>query len=164
MTDIYVDMDGVIADFFGQISKINNVEHWKQISDLTEALGKLNGTDFFVTLPKFKTSDQLVQFVKKITNNHWYILSSPLEGDIFNSSFWKSYWLKNNNYEPIEAIYAEDKYKYAVTKNPNILIDDRPYNIKEWKKNGGIGILYQANKDDFSKLKIEITKYFGNNS
>ena len=47
MTNIYLDMDGVIADFFGQISKINNVEHWKQISDLTEALGKLNGTDFF---------------------------------------------------------------------------------------------------------------------
>ena len=46
MTEIYVDMDGVIADFFGQISKINNVEHWKQIPDLAESLRKLNGTVF----------------------------------------------------------------------------------------------------------------------
>ena len=160
MTNIYLDMDGVIADFFGQISKINSVKHWKNIPDLKKALTDINGTNFFMTLPKFETSDQLVQFIKKITNNHWYILSSPLEGDIFNSSFWKSYWLKNNNYEPVEAIYTENKYKYAVTKYQNILIDDRPYNIEEWNKNGGIGILYQANKDDFNKLKIKLSKYF----
>lgn len=160
MTDVYLDMDGVIVDFFGEISKIYGVDHWKNIPNLKRKLEDLNGTNFFVTLPKFKESDQLVQFITKITNNHWYILSAPLEGDIFNSSFWKSYWLKNNNYEPSEAIYTKNKYQYAVTKYPNILIDDRPYNIEEWNKNGGIGILYQANKDDFTQLKIEISKYF----
>ena len=28
---LYLDMDGVIADFFGGLEKRFNVDHWKQI-------------------------------------------------------------------------------------------------------------------------------------
>ena len=160
MSDIYLDMDGVIADFFGQISKINSVKHWKQIPNIKKALIALNGTDFFVTLPKFNTSDNLVHFVRNLTKDNWYILSSPLAGDEKNSSYWKTCWLRNNHYEPIEAIYTEDKYNYAVTKNPNILIDDRPSNIKKWNKKGGIGILYQANKNNLTNLKKKLIYHY----
>ena len=37
------------------------------------------------------------------------------------------------------------------TKQPNILIDDRPINIQRWTQAGGFGILYQANRDPYSK-------------
>ena len=46
MTDIYLDMDGVIADFFGEISKLNSVEHWKQIPDLKRALSRAKWNGF----------------------------------------------------------------------------------------------------------------------
>ena len=30
---LYLDMDGVIADFFSLLAKENNVKHWKSIKD-----------------------------------------------------------------------------------------------------------------------------------
>ena len=47
------------------------------------------------------------------------------------------------------------KEKYATDKldgSPNVLVDDKPSNIDRWVKKGGIGVLYQANQDDFDTL------------
>ena len=55
---VYVDLDGVLADFFGGVEKLYGVDHWKQlVSDKTkdlkmEVINKIQGTDFFATLPK----------------------------------------------------------------------------------------------------------------
>ena len=40
--------------------------------------------------------------------------------------------------------------------SPNILIDDKPKNIRAWNKKGGIGILYQANENSLEDLKRSI--------
>ena len=32
---IYLDMDGVLADFFGGLEQKFNVKHWKDIEDIT---------------------------------------------------------------------------------------------------------------------------------
>ena len=43
---------------------------------------------------------------------------------------------------------------------PNILVDDKPDNIKRWNDVGGIGILYQANEDSVDVLIKELKKVF----
>ena len=35
----YIDMDGVIADFFGGLAKEFNVNHWKDIPTQQEVIG-----------------------------------------------------------------------------------------------------------------------------
>jgi len=151
---IYVDMDGVIADFFSELANYAKTNSWKEIPDKEATISELRGTDFFARLPKFKTSDELIAFVDKETNGKWCILSAPLRDDYDNCTFWKRQWLNDNGYDPKEAIFTKLKEKFALDDKdrPNILIDDRADNIDRWTKAGGIGIRYQANEDSLEDL------------
>ena len=44
---IYLDMDGVLADFFGGLERRFKVAHWKDIKDINDALAQLKDTNFF---------------------------------------------------------------------------------------------------------------------
>jgi len=160
---VYLDMDGVIVDFFGGIAKKFNVDHWKSIQDREIAFATLANTDFFYNLDIFPETYSIVKFVKKISNNDWGICSSPLRGDNYNSAYWKRQWLNRWDIIPplVEnMIFTGNKHKYAInplTRKPNILIDDKPENIQRWIKAGGIGIRFQANEDDLEEyLFVEL--------
>ena len=158
---IYLDLDGVVADFFKALEIKYGVEHWKKL-DMNKTIQDLKGTDFFGTIPKFKTSDALISYINKITNGDWNILSSPLRYDNDNSAFWKRHWLSKHNYKPTSAIFIGRKEKYATYKGkPNILIDDKPKNIEKWVDKGGIGILYQANENSLDYLYKQVEKHYG---
>lgn len=161
---IYVDMDGVIADFFGGLAQFSGVDHWKSIQNKEATIATLKGTDFFYTLDRFPTTHRLIDFVKEISDGDWGICSSPLRGDRDNSAFWKRSWLESEGLMPSidRLIFTGMKEKYAwsmLDGKPNILIDDKPENIKRWNDAGGIGIRYQANEDDLEEyLFVELEK------
>ena len=165
---VYLDMDGVLADFFGGVEFLYGVEHWKELTnDKTKDLKKqvidrITGTDFFAVLPKFKTADALIDMVKKFTGGKFSINTSPLRGDHENSAKYKRVWISNNIEQPDEIIVTGRKESYAKNKGtgtPNILIDDRPVNIERWQAAGGYGILYQANRDNLNKVKKGLEDY-----
>ena len=165
---VYLDMDGVLADFFGGVEKMYGVEHWKQLTndktkDLKkEVIDRITGTDFFATLPKFQSADELIDLVKKFTGGKFSINTSPLRGDHENSGKYKKVWISNNIDTPDEIIVTGRKESYAKDKGtgtPNILIDARPINIQKWQSAGGYGILYQANRDSLDKVKKGLEGY-----
>ena len=165
---VYLDMDGVLADFFGGVEKLYGVSHWKELTndktkDLkAEVINKIQGTDFFATLPKFQSADALIDLVKKFTGGTFSINTSPLRGDHENSAKYKKVWISNNIETPAEIVVTGRKETYAKDKasgTPNILIDDRPVNIQKWQASGGYGILYQANRDQLTKVKEALENY-----
>ena len=164
---VYLDMDGVLADFFGGIEKLYGVQHWKELTsdrtkDLkTEVIKKITGTNFFETLPKFNTADALIKLVQDFTGGVYSINTSPLRGDNKNSAYYKKIWIGKHLPKPQEIIVTGRKESYAMNKNnkPNILIDDRPINIQRWTGRGGYGILYQANKDSVGKVQTGLEEY-----
>ena len=158
---LYLDMDGVIADFFSLLAKENNVTHWKSIKDKERALVEARNTDFFNRIDEFPSTPKLIEFAKSIGD--WGICSSPLRGDRDNSAYWKRIWLQRHGYMPeIEnCIFTAKKHSYAInrlTGHPNILVDDKPDNIKRWQNAGGYGYRYQADEDNVNDLIKRLKK------
>ena len=166
---IYLDMDGVIADFFNGIETYYEVNHWKSIKHRDGIFVELRDTDFFYQLKTFKADShkivRKVQEIASINKIDWGICSSPLRGDTNNSSYWKRRWLEKQSMVPPKIenmIFTSNKHKYAIdglTRTPNILIDDKPENIRRWKEAGGIGIRFQCNEDDIEEyLFVELER------
>ena len=156
---LYLDMDGVIADFFTGFAQKSGKDHWKNIANKEKAITELQGTDFFNTLDAFDTSEKLVNFAKAVGD--WGINSSPLRGDRDNSAYWKRVWLTRHFIMPnVEnLIFTGQKENFAMDKidgTANVLIDDKPDNVGRWTAKGGIGIRYQANEDSLVTLKQKL--------
>ena len=158
---LYLDMDGVIADFFGAYEKKFNVSHWKDVEDPLLAIMSLKNTNWFDTLDVFPTTFKLVKAVREIAGRDYGICSSPITGDENNSAYWKRVWLTRHGLLPEipNLIFTKEKWKFAnerVSGEPNILVDDKYDNIKQWEAAGGIGIRYQANENDVDDLINDI--------
>lgn len=160
---IYLDMDGVIADFFGKIEDKFVISNWKNLQNPRKTIDGFKNTDWFFNLKPFENSSQyLVDSVRKIAGPYnWGICSSPIHGDEMNSGYHKRRWLEKHSFMPEvnNFIITHEKWKYAnedITGEPNILIDDRPDNILNWKRAGGIGILYQADESCVNELVEDI--------
>jgi 5'(3')-deoxyribonucleotidase len=161
---IYLDMDGVLADFFHEYAKLAGVpENERGRHDyhlippaLREpVINQMVGTNFFFTLPKFPTADALVQTVVSRYGSY-DICSSPLRSDHENSGHWKREWIKKYlTPYPKKIVITPNKEKYALQPDgtPNVLIDDRGDNIRKWQAAGGWGIKYQADEDSLDVVK-----------
>ena len=147
-TEIFVDMDGVLADFFTEWKKLIG-QGWRDITDIKPALQKIRDTEnFWLDLPMTANAQNLLNLIKDV-RGEYNILSSPLPDDP-NSEPHKHEWIKKHLgfFPPADVIITHDKAKYATQADgtPNILIDDYGVNIGKWEAAGGIGFKH---KDGF---------------
>ena len=179
----YLDMDGVIADFFKLLALEWGVNHWKDIPKQEDVIERLKGTDFFSRIPIFPTTVKFLHMIERYTKGRWTILSTPLKGDEENSIKNKDIWLDNlfryafdKDFNK-ERFYSDRKWRWATAitniergrtyyqqgsyGNQNLLIDDRPTNLEEFKEHGGLTIRYQANESKLDNLENKLIHLFG---
>lgn len=156
---VYLDMDGVLADFFTEWAKLAGVESgsYRDIppARVDPTLDKMVGTDFFRRLPKFATTDALIRMIVKNFGGY-SICSSPLRGDHENSAKNKRLWIQQNldpQPQAMEFTGRKEQHARQPDGTPNILIDDRGSNITKWEEAGGIGIKYQADEDGLDVIQ-----------
>ena len=157
---VYVDMDGVLADFFGEWKKLIGKD-WRKVKDIEPALQKIRDTDnFWLDLPLLPQAKNLLGIIKKVKGSYT-ILSSPLPNDP-NSEPHKREWIKKNLdfFPPENVIITKDKAKFATNADgtPNILIDDFGQNIASWEAAGGEGFKHKDHK--FERTAKAIQKQF----
>lgn len=160
-SEIYVDMDGVLVDFFGPWTKLLGVSNWREIKDINAALQKIRDTeDFWIKLPKAPNADKLLGIIKDIKGDYT-ILSAPLADDPRVEPS-KREWAEKNltTFPPKEIIINTNKAKYATQPDgtPNILIDDFGTNIAKWEAAGGVGFKHKDHK--FERTAMNLKKYF----
>jgi len=147
---IYCDMDGVVADFEGQVKKIYGPD--KKIEDILP-FRNLPG-DWFLNLPKMKDADLLMKELKKYDVD--MLTGMPGKRAMPYASDHKKQWMKKHyGFSPnkVITVFTSEKPKYAVKNNiANILIDDTIDNIEKWEAKGGIGIYHISASSTINKL------------
>jgi len=156
---IYLDMDGVIADFdqrFQSLSGMNPTEfentYGKQ--EFWDFIDEKHKIAFWVGIPVMGGAQQLVDYVSKYP---YEILTAPSTKK--QSLLGKNLWVKNH----IDLFGSKPKINFKKAKNkhlvkPNltkndILIDDRADTIDRWNTAGGTGILYKSSSQVINDMK-----------
>ena len=150
---IYCDMDGVLVDFDKQFEKASGGISPREYEETNgkEAFWNLidneNGVGFWVGMPWMPNGKQLWDYIKP---NNPILLSSPSRSN--SSRLGKRLWVRNN-LPGTKLILANSYNKKNYADSNNILIDDRPSNIDQWKAAGGIGILFISTDQAIEELK-----------
>mgnify|MGYP000689697843 FL=1 len=155
---IYVDMDGVVADFDKRFKDLSGMSP----SDYEAKNGKNAFWDFidvkhklafWVGIPPMSDAQSLMDYVSK---HDYEMLTAPSikKESLMGKGLWIRNWAKKGlfpskpkvNYKP-----AKNKHHFAAPNH--ILIDDKQSTIDSWNAAGGIGILHTSAGNTINQLK-----------
>lgn len=152
MAKIYIDMDGVVADFDTYVSRVLDMplpenrwpkSLWQQITANPRLYSKL---------PKTAEADGLLEYcryLRDIANYELFFLTAVPKGNDVHWAFYdKVNWgIKYFPDVPVHfGPFAKNKQEHCMPGD--ILIDDKLENIKEWCAVGGHGILHRGHLDE----------------
>jgi len=148
-SEVYIDMDGVLVDFFDAWAKLMKVDNFRKIQDIDKGLQAIRDEDdFWLKLKPTPNAGKLLALVRELKGSYT-ILSSPLADDP-RSEPHKKMWINKylKQFPPKDVIITGNKAKYAQQSDgtPNILIDDFGKNIDKWNAAGGIGVKHKDHK------------------
>lgn len=157
---IYVDMDGVLADFDAKAEELVG-PNWKNMPD--KELWKFledNHQDFFAVLDRMPQGAELWSGILDLANRAGYnvkiLTAIPRRATVPSAEQDKIDWFKKNysaTHEVKIGPAATDKWKHVKNQN-DILIDDRAENIKDWEEKGkAIGIQFFSTDQTLTELE-----------
>lgn len=146
---IYLDMDGVIADFdcffkcsFGVLpSQVSSEERWQRV---------VEHPNYWADLPKKNDADKLVNYLREY--GFTILTGVPVIGGK-KAEVEKKIWLKKHYGMDKDIICCLGREKSKFCRTGDILIDDWAPNIERWIQAGGIGILHTSIENTLEQLK-----------
>jgi beta-phosphoglucomutase-like phosphatase (HAD superfamily) len=145
MKNIYLDMDGVIADFDKRYIELFNIttkqserdKKWVQFFD------KFIEEKHFATLDLMPEAVELMDYLKSTGIPIIILSSTSSENRDDKIRPQKMEWLKKHKIDFPVILVPGARLKKDYATPDSILIDDTSKNIDDWRREGGIGILYE---------------------
>jgi hypothetical protein len=153
---IYIDMDGVIADFSKRYKEKFHVtpEETRDNKEFNSYFDKFISDGEFSTLDLMPDATELLNFVSELDTPKEILSSTARPQNHGMIAPQKQMWLNKHNihYKANFVPGKSLKYKYATSNS--IIIDDTQSVIDDWNKAGGIGILHTDAISTIAILKM----------
>ena len=162
---IYLDLDGVLADFDSSVkSQTGKYPNEQKDDDMWKAVQEI--PNFYRHLDKMTGADNFFERIKSIAGGYDYdvkiLTAIPRKSSMPSASDDKKEWVKEHfgDIEVVLGPYSRDKWKHA--RKNDVLIDDRKSNIDEWiNKGNAYGILYKNAKQSADQLSNYLGELHG---
>lgn len=144
---IYIDMDGVLADFETPTIEVLGPGFKYELKDLS-GWEKLYAAkpDLYLELELMPNAKKLWQAMKSTGLQIQILTAIPRRFYWLNAAKHKLQWVHKHFGEEVLVNfgpYSGDKHLFCRREVQDILIDDLDLNIKDWTAAGGLGILYK---------------------
>ena len=143
---IYLDMDGVIADFVKRYKEQYHIEprEAEKKKEFNKFFDEFIATKQFETLELMPGAMDGLTFLRKQLVVPTQILSSTANEARYDEiSRQKLIWLNTHNVTFTPNFVPGKKHKWKFAAPDKIIIDDTESVINDWKEAGGIGILHK---------------------
>ncbi len=155
---IFVDMDGVLADFLKGVESPEYIGHpltndAKGHTEYDDRKEELTNKRLFANLPPMVDMYDLIAYIRHC-ETPWEILTAAGAVNRELVVYDKNEWIKRyvDPTIPVTCTFTGTQ-KAAYAFEGNVLIDDREKNIKAWEDAGGIGILHTSARETINALK-----------
>lgn len=155
---IYLDLDGVFADFFATMTSLGLDYHadpkaaWSVVDKIP---------NFFAKLPPMGCAVELFNHIKVLANKSGhpitFLTALPmLTGELRTAAADKTYWVANKLHTSTRVVCVSswaEKSSYVNGTN-DILIDDSARNVIDWCRHGGVGIVHYSQPNTIKTLEL----------
>jgi len=155
---IFVDMDGVLADFLKGVESPEYIGHpltndAKGHTEYDDRKEELTNKRLFANLPPMVDMYDLIAYIRHC-ETPWEILTAAGAVNRELVVYDKNEWIKRyvDPTIPVTCTFTGTQ-KAAYAFEGNVLIDDREKNINAWEDAGGIGILHTSARETINALK-----------
>lgn len=165
MPTLYLDMDGVIADFdgyartvLGPKEDLGTSEKWPESQWRQLALVP----NLYLKLPKMRLADRMVELCRRFRDElGWdlYLLTATPKGNDVPDSFHDKILWTQQHYPDLRVRFGPYSHNKADHYKPgDVLIDDRSSNCEQWRDRGGQVIRVRA--DSYDQALKELADLF----
>lgn len=153
---IFVDMDGVLADFKKKWDELYGQGQYEKFD--RSRFNDFVSNHEFAVLDLMPDAESLIKYLDEKWNHvPIEILSSTAnENHSETISQQKRTWLNRHDIGWKGNFVPGKKYKYTYAEPGYVLIDDDKQNIEDWSKAGGIGILHRDAMTTIALLKLYV--------
>ena len=156
ITKIYLDMDGVIADFNKRYKQQYKIEprEAETYKEFDKFFVKFIADGEFATLDLMPDAMELINYLRGLSIPTEILSSTSSERRDVEIRKQKLEWLEKHNITfPVNLVPGK-RFKKDYSNANSLLIDDTTANIDQWRREGGVGILHTDAQTTIGILKM----------